>query len=69
MLRGTWYLISAAAGIWLAVRGAEWAVAHAMGKTFQFAFTAETVPMLLPLSMVGGLLGVFFGGVILPTRR
>jgi hypothetical protein len=66
MFRNIWLLGCAGAGIWGAVRGLEAIVAHNGGKLH---LTPEVAPMLLPVGIVGALVGVFLGGILLPLRR
>ena len=66
-LRRVFMVACAGGGVWLAYYLiGRWA--SATGEQ-DFHLTPEGVPLLLPVGIVGALVGAFVGGLLLPVRR
>lgn len=68
ILRRLFLLVSAAGGVWLALRGVDMLAVQA-GNGVEFHLTREGVPLLIPVGMAGAMVGAFVGGLLFPARR
>jgi hypothetical protein len=68
MFRTIWLLLCAGGGIYAGFILMQKA-AHHVSPGAKLHLTPEVVPMLLPVGIVGALVGLLLGGILLPQRR
>jgi hypothetical protein len=67
MIRGILLIGFAAGGVYGAFRLLETLAEKAGGGEFHLSM--EAVPLLIPVGMVGALMGAFLGGMLLPKPK
>ncbi|HEU4753385.1 MAG TPA: hypothetical protein VFU47_09785 [Armatimonadota bacterium] len=67
VIRAILLLACAGGGVWGAFRVLEM-LAHQAGAK-ELTYNAEAVPLLIPVGMLGAILGAFIGGILIPSPR
>lgn len=68
MFRNLFLLASMAGGVWVSFRVLETVIRNAGGPQ-HIDIAAESMPILIPVGMIGGLVGLLLGGLLLPVKR
>lgn len=61
-------MASMAGGVWGSFRVLETIIRNAGGPR-HLDIVAESMPILIPVGMIGGLVGLLVGGMFLPMKR
>lgn len=68
IIRRFFLLVFAGGGAWLALQ-AVGQLAHRVAGSDEFHLTREGIPLLIPVGLVGAMLGAFVAGMLFPARR
>lgn len=68
IIRRFFLLVFAGGGAWLALQGVGY-LAQRVASGDEFHLTREGVPLLIPVGLLGAMMGAFVAGMIFPARR
>jgi len=68
IIRRFFLLMFAGGGAWLALQGVG-LLAQRVASGEEFHLTREGVPLLIPVGLLGAMLGAFIAGMLFPARR
>jgi membrane protein required for beta-lactamase induction len=69
MVRGIYLFLCAGGGVWLAWRGLQ-ELAHRADRGAQVELlSGEAMLLVIPVLLIGAMMGAAFGGMLLPARR